>query len=117
MWNDKVAPIIFTKLINNERITYNLYLSAHSDLVLKDGKGIIVVFTDSTIWRKPGRIIGNLANNGCDYTMTINVTQEDVSLFSTKSIAKYMLYIFDQEMNAIEATEFKTAVKCVIESR
>ena len=80
------------------------------------GKGVIVIFTDSTIWTRPAKINTYPVNNLLEYNTDLTLTEADVLLFSTKKIAKYMLYIFNQDIDKATADNFQAAVKCIIES-
>ena len=113
LWRDKVVPVVFTKLVSEDTVTYTLYFSTHSDMTFKDPEGIVVVFTDSTVWRKPGRINAFKMNNSFEYNLLISLTAADVALFSTKHINNYVLYLFNQDIDKAQAEHFAAAVQCV----
>lgn len=116
MWDSTVVPLIFSKWVTQDTVSFSLYLSTRTDMVLKNGKGVIVIFTDSTIWTRPAKINTYPINNLLEYNTDLTLTEADVLLFSTKKIAKYMLYIFNQEIDKATADNFQAAVKCIIES-
>ena len=77
MRNNKIVPIIFSKLIKKDTVSYSLFLSAHSDMVFKNGKGVIVVFTDNTVWTKQGKINAYQVNKSCEYNIDIGLTHAE----------------------------------------
>lgn len=117
MWDSTVVPLIFSKWVNQDTVLFSLYLSTRTDMALKNCKGVVVIFTDSTIWSRPAIINSYPINNSLEYNTDITLTEADALLFSTKKIAKYNLYIFNQEINEATADNFQASVKCIIESR
>lgn len=113
----KIASMIIYKEISKTKTTYYLNLSTIGNTAVVNGTGATILFTDGTKWTKPVKIDVRAGNTGFDYSASITLTQADLNTLATKTIKKYRLYIFDEEINLSDADKFKIYLKCIKEAK
>ena len=101
------------KYITKSKVTYYLSLGTAGNTSVFDGKGVTVLFNDGTRWSRNEKIDIDLNGSGYGYTAFIHLTPADILAFSSKTIKKFRLYIFDEDVELEAANDFKTYVKCI----
>jgi len=105
------VPVGLHKYIKNGKNTYYLDLSTEGSTLTR-GSGVTVLFNDGTKWTKPQKIDVDYSS-GWKYSSWITLTPADLQLFKTKSIKKFRLYIYDEEIDQYDAEEFKKYVSII----
>lgn len=112
------TPINFeyslTKIEENG--TNRIYLRLQSyGTTLNVGKtGLKILFSDGTIMEKPDvKINSNIGNGGYTYSCFINLSKDDIEIFSNKTITDYSLYIYERKIKDNNAYELKEYLKCL----
>ncbi len=111
--NYEISPMIIYKEINDSKSKYFLSLRTNGSTVNVDGTGVIILFSDGSKWTKPVKINVKAGKDNFIYTAFINLTPEDLNIFSTKKIKKYRLYIYDEIINPSDADKFNIYVNCI----
>lgn len=97
----ETGDIKIYKFIEQAETTYYLSMYAYSEYCTAGCTGIIILFTDGTKWSKPNEKIdmdvsGDNSKGSFEYRGFVTLTKTDRTIFSTKQIKAYKLYIFDQ---------------------
>lgn len=93
----------FIKTIPKHRkATYMLHLVAKGLTSPVGGKGATIYFTDSTQFKKPSISIEFKLNDNLkyEYSVYIPLRLAELNLFTKKSIKKFRLYIYDQDVES-----------------
>jgi hypothetical protein len=100
--HDEYATIIMNKL-NVGATKYYLSLATYSSIVTKNEKDITILFTDGTIWKRTNIVNVYFTKNpqqgsydAFENRTLIPLTSADLSVFSTKTIDKFRLFIHDK---------------------
>ena len=78
-----------------------------------DGKGVHILFTDGSQWHRNEKTDINTGGDTFSYSAFITLTAADLNLFSTKTVKKIRLYIFDESIEKDDADKFQENVKCI----
>jgi hypothetical protein len=108
-------PVVIFRFVKNGQSNYYLSLHSQGSTVNVDIRGVIVIFDDGTKWTNNSEIDVDATENGFDYKAFIKLTPSDLSLFSTKRISKYRLYIYDTSLNYHKSSVIKIFINCVID--
>lgn len=106
-------PMMIYKDISKSRTDYYLRLSTTGSTVNVDGKGVIVIFEDGTKWTRQVKIDVDAGSEDYDYSAFITLTAADLNTFATKTIKKYRLYIYDEELPQFQGEKFKLYAACI----
>ena len=101
---------ILYKYIHKGKTTYYLSLRLSGATLNYGCRGVIVLFTDGTKWVRSYEKIDVNYSDGIHYSAFMQLTPNDIQLFSKKYIMAYKLYIYDTDINIEEATLFKNGV-------
>ena len=52
-------------------------------------------------------------NKGFEYSAYVNLTNTELTKFSTKRITKFRLYIYDNELSSMDGEKLKGYVNCI----
>lgn len=96
---------------------YHLRLRAHGSTSVSNASGIIILFSDGSKWTSSEKIDVTADSKGFEYTAFITLTASDLITLSTKTISKYRLYFFDEQVNANDAEKFKIYADCMKEAK
>jgi hypothetical protein len=101
--NDQVHPFLDT--------VYYLRLETTGLTCVVDGDEAIVLFTDGTKWNKSEKIECEVGDGDYyNYSAFIRLSPDDLNLFTTKTISKFKLYIFESKEISPLPEEFITYV-------
>lgn len=115
--NSEISPIIFHKFQKGSNIRYILDLNT-SGLTVNVGKfGAIILFEDGTKLTKNVEIDVDADEDGFDYSAWISLSSNDVKILSEKSIDKFRLYIYDEDIDSGQAEIYKSYLNCLIQSK
>ena len=112
-----IASLVILKKIKNNKATYYLSLYAKSIIPVVDGNKVYVLFTDGSQFEKNTDIDCNAEENGFCYSAFFSITEKELEIFSTKTVKKIRLYIFDETIDSTEADHFRRYVKCIINAK
>ena len=107
------SPVKLYKNIDKGVVKYYLRLRSNGNTVNVNQKGVILLFSDGSKWVKDSHIDVEVGRSNYYYSAFISLTPEEVDMFINKEISKFRLYIYDNEINNIEAKKFKTFVKII----
>jgi len=113
MAGKNLSPVSIIKVIDKGVATYYLSLLTYGQTVTVDGTGVIILFSDGTKWNKESKIDVDATENGFRYNAFIPLTTSDLELFTSKTINKFRLYIYDEEIEPIDAKKFTIFLKCI----
>lgn len=104
------------KIVRNNTQIYFLSLSTIGSTLNYGTSGVIILFEDGTKWSKPNEEVDVKYKQGDDweYSAFIRLTKGDLSLFSTKKIRKFRLYIYDNN-NPKDKEIFPLYVQSIME--
>ena len=110
-----LKDVSIIKYINKNTSTYYLSLETRGSTLNYDGKGVIILFKDGTKWVRPDEKIEAKAirGSGWGYSAFINLSDQDLKIFSTKEIDKFRLYIYDN-MKPDDTDKFPFYVESII---
>lgn len=111
--NNQILPLVIYKYIKNGKPIYYLSLTTNGSTVNINQKDITVLFDDGSKWSRQSKIDLEATSNGYQYSSFITLNVSDLSIFSSKSIKKFRLYIYDQEISSNESNKFKLFVKSI----
>ena len=112
----RVAPMIMYKQSDDDRKLFVLSLTTVGQTHHLGKKGVMIVLTDSTRWeRKPTPIRVDQDAGGYQYSAHLAMTDEDIALFSERTIDKFRLFIYDRDVTDPEAETFAEQVGCLVE--
>ena len=114
---NNINSLILYKYIKKQKSLYYLSLSTTGATAVVDGKGVDILFTDGTKWTRLSEVDVNVETGGYRYSAFITLTPADLITFSTKTIKKFRLYVFDADLNQNYSEKFKTFVKCLKEAK
>lgn len=113
---DKYEYSILKVIINDTIINTYLKLCAYGSNLVANGKGLEVLFTDSTTYKNPDIKI-TFKNEpdlkGWTYQCFFTLSISEIELFSTKTISDYRLYVFERHLSSSDAYELKEYLKCL----
>jgi hypothetical protein len=90
-----------------------LRLNAPGGTLNLNERGVTLIFTDGTKWKKDVKISVSSAKVDWTYSAFITLKPEDLSLFSKKIIKKYQLFIYDNELSEYDGIYFRQYVRCI----
>lgn len=121
--NGYKMTVLIIKTINKaKKASYSLFLYAYGNYIEYDGTEVTILLTDGTKWKRYAKInvdVGNVDVSGEEfrYKTSVPLTNQDLVMFSTKTIKKYRLEAFDVELNPDMAIDFSKYVKCVMKAK
>ena len=95
---------------SSEKMEYILNLEVSGSTVIYDGVGAFVLFQDGSVWKKEKAPISVTFRSEFKYYCYIDLTIEDMKLFSEKKIDKIKLYVFENSMSEAHSVQFKSEV-------
>ena len=113
----KISPIIIYKYINKGKAVYYLSLMTYGNTFNINKTGVIILFKDGTKWTRASEIDVDTESYGFKYSAFISLTTADLTIFSTKKIKKFRLYIYDEEVNSSDSDKFKLFTKCIKDTK
>lgn len=104
------------KLIQDYVPTYYIRFKTTTSKLINHITGVFVIFNDGTKWTKADEQVVYKSSKGNEYLYwsSVILTPPDLKLFSTKSIKKYTLYQWEEEMNEDLAADFLNNVQLLI---
>jgi hypothetical protein len=96
----------FIKTITKKgKVSYMLHLSTKGLTQTLKGKGVAVMFSDLSQFKKPNISIDVAVKDDLNYEYSayIPLTLTELNLFIKKPIKKYRLYIYDQDVESYRA--------------
>ena len=113
-----LSSAVLYKDIAKGKTVYYLRLRTYGSTVNVNEKGVIVLFTDGTKWNKPSAEIDlDTDRKGYEYSCFIQLSSSDLTLFKSKTIKKFRLYIYDETLEERFAESFKEYVNCIIKAK
>ena len=108
--------MIMCKQSDDDRKLFVLSLSTVGQTYNFGKKGVMIVFTDGTRWqRKTTPIMVDQEAGGYQYSAHLALTDEDIALFSERTIDEFRLSIYDRDVTDAEAEMFAEQVGCLVE--
>jgi len=109
----KPRIIVQKDFVLNEPM-YSLQMNAVGDSANLDASGVTIIFEDGTVWTRKAALSLNVTDKGFfQYTGSPMLIEDDLPLFTTKKIKKYLLYTYSQEVTPTEATQVQDYIKCI----
>jgi hypothetical protein len=110
---NQISPMIIHKIIKGSTSSYYLSLRTIGYDVNVNKSGVIILFEDGSKWSRQSKVDVEVADDGFEYTSYIRLTNNDLSIFSSKRVKKFRLYIYDQSVNIGIAEKFKVYASCI----
>ena len=108
--------MIMYKQSDDDRKLFVLSLSTVGQTYNLGKKGVMIVFTDSTRWeRKTTPIMVDQEAGGYQYSAHLAMTDEDIALFSERTIDTFRLFTYDRDVTDAQAKTFAEQVGCLVE--
>jgi len=109
-----ISPVGLLKSITDGKSSYYLSLHTSGETVNFGQKGAIVLFADGTKISKPSAEINVTYNtNKFEYRAFVPITEAELKMLQTKSIKKFRLYIYDEEISEGLSERFMHYVQCL----
>jgi len=109
----ELSRTILYKYAKKGKVNYYLSLRTTGSTLNVNEAGVIILFTDGTRFSRNIKIDVEADKDGYEYSAFIPLVAADLIAFSTKTIKKFRLYIYDESINNVEADKFKIYVKCL----
>ena len=115
---EAIPPIKLAKVISKKDTLYLFRLRTIGNTLNIGETSVIILFSDGTKMTKQTKIGTDLnEDNTWLYKANITLTSEELNIISTKTIKKFRLFIYDQDVKEQEATDFKAYVNCIIKAK
>lgn len=101
------------KYVAEDKATYYLSLRTVGSTVSVNKTGVIVLFEDGTKWMKDSEIDVKAGSDGFNYSAFITLKSADLKTFSTKKVKKFRLYIYDEDVDPVDAEKFMRYTECI----
>jgi hypothetical protein len=103
--------VSFVKVVRGEESIIYLSLSTYGSTLNVLEKGATILFTDGTKLEFPDIEIRTKAHtrtnlSGYDYSIFTRLTEEEIEMFSTKTVEYFKLYVYDREINKNEGIKY-----------
>ncbi|MCK0203336.1 hypothetical protein ACT4R9_10025 [Ornithobacterium rhinotracheale] len=107
--------VFLDKYIRKNKSDYYLGINSSSSTFFDSLEGAYIIFTDGTKWSKPSAKINVSAgiNYDFDYSAFVKLSVKDVLTLSNKTIKKYKVGIFEENMDLDKAENLKERIRCV----
>ena len=111
--------ISFTKVERGETMVMYLRISANGGTLNVREKGLTVIFEDGSRFERPAAEIDAKASSGYgwNYTAFESVNEEEVSLFATKKVKAYKLFIYEGALYGKDALFTMGYAQGILESK
>lgn len=113
-------PMCINKVIDKNQIYYYLRIEVIGETPSVVKKGVMVLFSDGSKLSKPNEKIDvrvNKYGSGYEYTSFIVLTKKEVDLFAKKKATDVRLYIYDREIDEVDASQFMCAAEAIIKAK
>jgi len=103
--------VSFTKVVRGDEVTTYLSLNTYGSTLNVLEKGATILFTDGTQLKFPDIDIETKAHtatslSGYDYSIFKSLTEEEIEMFSTKTVEYFKLYVYDREIDERDAKRY-----------
>jgi hypothetical protein len=112
--NTYFEGVKFVKIVSGSITSNYIILKASGRTANVGEKGVVLLFNDGTVWRKPEAAVDleiNSDYDGFEYYSIIKLNDSDVKLFSQKKITDFRLFIF--EVSVKDGERLKNYAKCI----
>lgn len=108
-------PVCFYKVKDKDHIVTYLVLKAIGSSITINAKGVILLFQDGTRWEKPeAEARAKVKTVGTyQYTAHIELSEDDLQLFTKKQISKFGVYLYDISVPEKDAKKYSSYATCI----
>jgi len=92
------------------------YLSLHSygQKAITFEKGVILLFSDKSRLEFPSEEVDcDISDYGYQYNSFFRITEEQIEALTSKTVDKWRLYVFDNDISDSDAEEFRIQAECI----
>jgi hypothetical protein len=111
---DGLARYQISKVISANSKSYYLYITTTGSTPNVGIKGVILLLDDKSKINKPDVTVDiKVDGSNYEYSALIPLTEQEMNLLKTKSIDKYRLYIYDQDLSYGASEKLKMYIQCI----
>lgn len=111
---DGLASFNLSKVISGNTKSYYLFVTTTGSTPNVGIKGVILLLDDKSKINKPEVEIDiEVDGSSYKYSAFIPLTEQEMNILKTKSIDKYRLYIYDQDLSYGASEKLKMYVQCI----
>jgi hypothetical protein len=110
-----LEPVCFYKVKDKQHTVTYIALKATGSTYNLQAKGVLLLFKDGSRWEKPEvEATAKVKSLGTyQYTAMVELSDEDLKMFSERAILKYGIYIYDGKLSEKEGVKYQAYASCI----